>query len=186
MNPAVIYQLSITKDGVSLAEVKCLDCPELIDIHQWLTDLYHYLELDYAKFHKMDHLCKLAILGTEFLKKKVDLGSYKDDEIALVFQNSSASLDTDQKHQSNINNQKSSPATFVYTLPNIMLGEIAIRNQWYGENLFFLKDEFDLDEWMKASETLIKSKKAKAVIGGWAEVLGQHFELQLYMIQEGN
>ena len=29
-----------------------------------------------------------------------------------------------------------SPALFVYTLPNIVTGEIAIRNKYYGETSF--------------------------------------------------
>lgn len=186
MKSVITYQLSINEAGIRINDKPVTDAPRLEDLHQGLTDLYHYLEVDYAKFHKMDHLCKLAFLGVEWLKKEVDFSEYADDEIALVFQNSNASLDTDQKHQDNINNQKSSPATFVYTLPNILLGEIAIRNQWYGENLFFLKDEFSLDEWIKSSETLLKTKKAKTVIGGWAEVMDQHFDLRMYMIQEEN
>ncbi|SMD32180.1 hypothetical protein SAMN04488029_0522 [Reichenbachiella faecimaris] len=186
MNSEITYQLVIDMEGVSLNGKTSDDCPAVTDLHQWLTALYQYLEVDYAKFHKMDHLCKLAFLGTEFLKKEVNLDRYEDDDIALVFQNSYSSLDTDQKHQANIDHQKASPAAFVYTLPNILLGEIAIRNRWYGENLFFLKEQFNLKEWIESSETLLQSKKAKVVIGGWAEVLGQHFELRLYMIQGGN
>lgn len=186
MKVAITYQLTINNSGISRNGKILKNIPQLSDLHQWLTDLYNYLEVDYAKFHKMDHLCKLAFLGVELLKKDMDLSQYAGDEIALVFQNSYASLDTDRKHQSNIDNQKSSPATFVYTLPNILLGEIAIRNQWYGENLFFLKEEFDLNDWTKSCDTLLKSKKANVVIGGWVEVMDQHFDLQLYMIHGEN
>ena len=151
------------------------------DLHQNLTLLYKYLEIDYSKFYKMDHLSKLAFLGVEFLAKSVDLTAYKDDDIGLHFQNVSSSLDTDITHQQNIdNNGKARPATFVYTLPNIALGEIAIRNQWFGENLFTLSERFDLDAWQQISQALLDANKCVAVIGGWVEVLEDKMDLQLH------
>ncbi|MEJ0079473.1 MAG: hypothetical protein WDM78_00555 [Puia sp.] len=36
-----------------------------------------------------------------------------------------------------------SPALFVYTLPNIVIGEISIRRHFKGENAFFVFKQFD-------------------------------------------
>ena len=145
--------------------------------------VYKHLDLDYTKFFKMDNLCKLGFLGVELLKSQLDLSTYGDDEIALHFHNASSSLDTDAKHQQKINAaESSSPAIFVYTLPNILIGEIAISNKWFGENLFVLSKAFDMESWEQTNEVLFESNKAKAVIGGWVEVFEQNFELELYFM----
>ncbi|WP_143520060.1 3-oxoacyl-ACP synthase [Reichenbachiella sp. 5M10] len=150
-----------------------------------LSAMYKWLKLDYPKFHKMDNLSKMGVLGVEMVRSKMDLSRFGEDDLALHFQNASASLDTDWAHQQNINEGKAaSPANFVYTLPNIVLGEIAIRNKWYGENLFLLKDCFDLEQWMKTNQVWFAQNKAKAVIGGWVEVLQEEFELQLYLVEK--
>ncbi|UXP30768.1 3-oxoacyl-ACP synthase [Reichenbachiella agarivorans] len=176
----ILNKSQIQVDGTNLDVKHSFD-----GLKSFLSFLYKYLNLDYPKYHKMDNLSKLGFIGVEFLKSKIDLSTYKDDEIAMHFQNASASLDTDRLHQQNINEGKAaSPANFVYTLPNIVLGEIAIRNKWYGENLFLLKDAFDYNQWMKTNEVLFRRNKANLVIGGWVEVLEEDFELQLYLIEK--
>ena len=133
----------------------------------------------------MDNLCKLGFLGVEILKGSADLSAYGEDEIAMVFQNSFASLDTDVKHQNKINTEgiNPSPAIFVYTLPNILMGEIAIRNKWYGENLFVVREKFDFEQWKSSVESLFRLKKAKAVIGGWIDLYQDNYQLQLYFVE---
>ncbi|MGL1886419.1 MAG: hypothetical protein OCD76_07885 [Reichenbachiella sp.] len=148
-----------------------------------LKSIYKHLALDYPKVFKMDNLCKLGFLGIELMKTEMNFEDYQDDEIAVHFQNTSSSLETDAKHQGKINaKQPSSPAIFVYTLPNIVMGEIAIRNRWFGENLFILADQFDYPNWEKTNEVYFESKKAKAVVGGWVELFEQDFMLDLYFI----
>ncbi|MBU2884839.1 hypothetical protein KO507_03555 [Gilvimarinus agarilyticus] len=152
-------------------------------LKELLAAYYKSLGLNYPKFHKMDNLSKLGVLGVAMLSAQYDLSAYADDAIAMHFQNASASLDTDWVHQQNINEGKAaSPANFVYTLPNIVLGEIAIRNKWYGENLFVVADSFDLERWMKTNQVLFDQNKAEAVLGGWVEVLEEKFELELYFV----
>ena len=105
------------------------------------------LQMDYPKFFKMDNLSKLAFLAAEVLLRPF-LQSEKNS-VALVFANRSASLDTDLKHQATIANPHEyypSPAVFVYTLPNICLGEISIRHQLKTENSFFVFDSYEQAE----------------------------------------
>ena len=64
---------------------------------------------------------------------------------ALFRRTRAASLDTDLKHQATIANPQEyypSPAVFVYTLPNICLGEISIRHQLHTEGSFFVLDSY--------------------------------------------
>jgi hypothetical protein len=147
-----------------------------------LNNLYREHLINYPKFFKMDKLSKLGLLGIELISP--DIKNYKDDEIALLFVNSDSSLDTDKKHQQTLNENRSpSPAIFVYTLPNIVLGEIAIRKKWYGENLFILASEFDFDQWLKEAALLLSSGKAKAVVGGWINALDNQLDLRLFFVE---
>jgi len=147
--------------------------------------IYNELEINYPKFYKMDNLSKLGFLGVEMLKKVIDFNSFESDRIAQIFQNSYSSLDTDVVHQQLINEEKMpSPAIFVYTLPNIVMGEIAIRNKFYGENLFTLVDEFLPQKWIQLVSLQFKAGKADAVVGGWIEIFKNNFDLRLFFIDK--
>ena len=124
------------------------------------------LQMDYPKFFKMDNLSKLAFLAAEVL-----LRPFSQSE-----KNSSASLDTDLKHQATIANPHEyypSPAVFVYTLPNICLGEISIRHQLKTENSFFVFDSYEQAEpfLQQYSQALLAQGKAQSVLMAWVEFL---------------
>jgi hypothetical protein len=98
------------------------------------------------------------------------------NSVALVFANRSASLDTDLKHQATIANPHEyypSPAVFVYTLPNICLGEISIRHQLKTENSFFVFDSYEQAEpfLQQYSQALLAQGKAQSVLMAWVEFL---------------
>ena len=103
----------------------------------FLKDLYVNLNLDYPKFYKMDEVSKLYFLGVEKLLKSGKWSDKHGDTTALVAGTTDGCLESDKKHMANITeepNLPASPATFVYTLPNIMLGEVCIRHGITGEN----------------------------------------------------
>jgi hypothetical protein len=152
-------------------------------LSEFLKLAYRHLNLSYPKFFKMDKLCQLAFLGTEYLLKNNDI-TFADDDVALCFFNGQSSLDTDTKHQHLINEgTKVSPAVFVYTLPNIMMGEIAIKNKWYGENLLILVPDFNFEEWVLEADLLISSGKATYCLGGWVDVFQDNYQVQLYLVE---
>ena len=98
---------------------------------------YNDIGTNYPKFFKMDNLSKLAFIGAEILLK--DVVDLSNNNIVLLFSNKSSSLDTDMRYQKSIaekDNYYPSPSVFVYTLPNICLGEISIRHQLKSENSF--------------------------------------------------
>ncbi len=135
---------------------------------QWFRFLFDHLELEYPKFHKMDGLSKLGFLGVEFLKTVESLPT-ETDEIAVVFVNKHSSLDADLSHQEQIEKGSASPAIFVYTLPNIVLGEIAIRNKWYGEQQFFIKNEWPHELIHEYIVTIFELNKANRIIIGYVD-----------------
>ena len=127
---------------------------------------YQNFDINYPKFFKMDGLSKLAFLGSELLLKK-EIGETKENNIALVFSNKSSSLDTDAKYQKSISDKENyfpSPAVFVYTLPNICLGEICIRHQLRSENSFFIFEAFNPAFMMNYSNILLETQKADKVL----------------------
>ncbi|WP_378175382.1 3-oxoacyl-ACP synthase [Aquimarina sp. SS2-1] len=146
--------------------------------------IYNFLELKYPKFHKMDELCKLGFLASEILLK--DMG-YVDQETALVFSNKASSLDTDRKHQKSIQDRSNfypSPAVFVYTLPNIIMGEISIKNKLKSENAFFVTDTFNADFMTSYSEVLMQTGKASNVICGWVDLDNDKYDVFLAFLSK--
>ena len=136
-----------------------------------LTSLYKKLELSYPKYHKMDLLSKVAVLGTQLLlNANTQLNSKRDDEIALFFANSESSEYSDKKFYNSYTKEANpSPSHFVYTLPNILIGEIAIKNKWYGENLFLIFPKFDAKEMVEQLGVLLQGETT-ACVCGWVNV----------------
>ena len=74
------------------------------DFATFAKGAYKHLGIDYPKFFKMDALSKLAFLGMEYLLPT--LPSEEKEDMALLFANHSASLDTDLRHQASIEDPK--------------------------------------------------------------------------------
>lgn len=147
---------------------------------EFAKEAYKSLELSYPKFHKMDSLSKLAFLAAEMLLKEED-----HIRTALVFANKSSSLDTDFKYQESINSQENyfpSPAVFVYTLPNICVGEISIKHKMQTENAFFVLDEFDENFLNEYAEQILLSGKADKVLCGWVELFQENYKAFVYLL----
>ncbi|HCN84225.1 MAG TPA: hypothetical protein DIT07_11490, partial [Sphingobacteriaceae bacterium] len=115
------------------------------DVPGFLLSVYKHFDINYSRFYKMDNLSKLGWLASEILlKNSFQKENYKPEDMGLILSNSNASLDTDQKYMASAKDIPS-PSLFVYTLPNIVTGEICIRNDFKGEDAFFLFDSFNAD-----------------------------------------
>jgi hypothetical protein len=139
----------------------------------FLKSAYRSLTIQYPKFFKMDNLCKLALLSSEILLKDADLlTKYPSEEIGIIILNSSSSLETDEKHQESISDRGNyfpSPSVFVYTLPNIMTGEIAIRHRIKGENAVFISEKPDAQIIFRVVNELFSKERVSCCITGWVE-----------------
>jgi len=139
----------------------------------FLKSSYRELKISYPKFFKMDNLCKLAFLSAEILLKDAELlTKYPSEEIGMIILNSSSSLETDEKHQESISDRENyfpSPSVFVYTLPNIMTGEIAIRHKIKGENGVFISEKPDAGMIFTLVDELFSRKRVSCCITGWVE-----------------
>jgi hypothetical protein len=153
---------------------------------EFLTETYKSLGLSYPKFHKMDAQCKLGILCTEFALNGTDFLVENDlSKTAIILSNAASSLETDRLHQHSIDDKLNyfpSPAVFVYTLPNITIGELAIKHKITGENAFFVSDHFNERLLADYTETLLTSGSEAAIVG-WVEVDGDKFEAFIFLAE---
>lgn len=154
-----------------------------VDFSGFIKSAYKTLNTNYPKFFKMDNLSKLAFLTADILLKDLDLGD--DNNIALLLSNRSSSLDTDRTYQKSIQDKENyypSPAVFVYTLPNICIGEISIKYKLFSENSFFIFDSFNASHLLDYSNSLFSTKKAKDVLCGWVDFDNDKYEAFLYLV----
>lgn len=156
-----------------------------IAVAEWLLMIYKHFRFDYPKFYKMDNLSKLGWLATEFLLQDVSLKSYEPEDIGIVFYNRSSSLDTDIKYFDTVK-AIASPALFVYTLPNIVMGEISIRHHLKGENILFVSDRFESGLMRQYVQDLFTSGSVRCCICGWIEFFENTVETALYLVETKN
>ncbi len=152
------------------------------ELKPFLKAAYKNLNLNYAKFFKMDNLSKLSLLATEYILRNIE---EFDKDMAIVFSNNASSLETDRIHQESIEdatNYFPSPAVFVYTLPNIGIGEISIKYQLQGENAFFVFDEFNAEVLYNYQNILLQTKKCEQILAGWVNVDSNTYEAFIYLI----
>jgi len=155
------------------------------DFSDFIKAAYKKFETNYPKFFKMDALSKLAFLAADVLLKDENLNLDEENDIAIVFSNKASSLDTDRKHQKSIDNKEDyypSPAIFVYTLPNICIGEISIKYKLFSENSFFIFDNFNAQHLLDYSNSLLSTHKTEKVLCGWVELDGNDYEAYLYLV----
>ena len=160
------------------------------DFATFIKLAYKKMDTNYPKFFKMDDLSKLGFLAADILLKPLATDSESAQNIALAFSNSASSLETDRKHQDSIIDKENyfpSPAIFVYTLPNICLGEISIKHRLYSENSFFIFNHFNAEYLHDYASSLIESEKADEVLCGWINCDVEDYEAFLYLVStEGN
>ncbi len=149
----------------------------------FLSAVYRHFDLQYPKFFKMDPLSRLGWITTELLLGPGwDTTIYRPEDIAIVLSNAHSSLDTDYRYNDTIRDIPS-PSVFVYTLPNIMIGEISIRHDIKGESAFFLSSSFDPILLAGYTSLLLQQGIAGAAIVGWVDLLGEEYKAALFLIE---
>lgn len=154
---------------------------EGLEHHSLLTSLYKQMIGNYPKFYKMDGLSRLGFVASEILLN-AEKGE-TEEERAIIFFNHSSSIASDRNYKESIKDKDNyfpSPSIFVYTLPNIVTGEIAIRNHFQGETSFFIlpdKDKKMMEEILQAS---CRDAQSMSFLTGWIDYEDErHFEAEL-------
>ena len=159
-----------------------------------LTAIYRQYVGNYPKYYKMDGLSRLGFIATELLLSAEAMeaevpqkaGKHADDRAVILF-NRSSSLVSDKKYLASITDETNyfpSPSTFVYTLPNIVTGEIAIRNGYHGETSFYVLADKDEAQMQEILQTAFQDSQTQSAITGWIDYEdAEHFEADLYIVE---
>jgi len=154
------------------------------DVTGFLLLVYDRFDIKYSRFYKMDNLCKLGWLASEILlKDSYKKDNYRAQDIGLILSNANSSLDTDQKYMESVNDIPRS-SLFVYTLPNVVTGEICIRNNFKGEDAFFVFDCFNASFIESYVNNLLDNNVLQACICGWIELLGDEYKAVLFLVEK--
>lgn len=153
-----------------------------------LKELYTRYIGNYPKFHKMDLLCQLGFTAIQILHSIN--GCDIDENSSVVLFSSSSSVITDKEYFNTISDKENyypSPALFVYTLPNIVLSEVAIKNHIKGETAFYIlpyKDDNLID---RVVESTIIDESVNTLITGWIDCYDEtNYVAEISVIKNNN
>ena len=154
-----------------------------------LTALYRQYVGDYPKYYKMDPLSRLGFIASELLLQAEGAERFVAcDDRAVIFFNHSSSICADRQYLETIadpDNCFPSPSVFVYTLPNIVTGEIAIRNGYHGETSFYIlprRDERLMQQILQASSL---DSTTQSILCGWLDYEDDaHFVADLHILNK--
>ena len=152
----------------------------------------------YPRFHKMDALCKLGFVASDLLLQAEGGRSFDEnghareealrEDRAVILFNSGGSLKTDRQYQETIDaagGYYPSPALFVYTLANIVTGEICLRNGYCGESSFYVLPEKDLVLMERMVGESFVDQSTQSALWGWVDYPGEHaFEAEMYLAEK--
>ena len=184
MEMKVTYKVKLTPKSLEV-NGKCV--AEAVAGESFLTRLYHIYNMEYPKFFKMDVLCKVGFVASEILLKTEGAERFvpRADRAVVLF-NRNSSLNADSTFQKTIANPADfypSPSVFVYTLPNIVTGEIAIRNKYHGESSFILLPEKSQEAMEQAIERAFLDSETTSVLTGWVEAVSdEDFDAELKVV----
>lgn len=156
-----------------------------------LTDLYKRYVGDYPKFYKMDRLSQLGFIASELLLQAEGRERFEDcDDRAIILFNHASSIMADRQYLSSIETPGQffpSPSLFVYTLPNIVAGELAIRNHYHGETTFCILPERQDDVMRQVLQACCQDETTRSILGGWVDYQDDaHYvaDLTVYEVRE--
>ena len=106
----------------------------------------------------------------------------------MILFNHSSSIHADRAYLASISdadNYFPSPSLFVYTRPNIVAGELAIRHHYHGETSFYILPERD-ERLMRQIQTATLADSAiDSMISGWLDCDDEdHFLADLYLLSK--
>lgn len=154
---------------------------------QLLTELYKRFVGDYPRFYKMDMLSRLGFIASELLIQREQQERFVPTESrAVILFNHSSSLHTDRTYLQTISSPDDyfpSPSLFVYTLPNIVTGEIAIRNHYHGETSFYILPRCDEAVISQVQQAAFCDTSTTSMITGWLDCEDENrFEADLCIL----
>lgn len=153
-----------------------------------LDNFYRKEKISYPKFFKMDSLSKAGFIVSELMLREAgfDIETPKKD-MAILLCNRSSSSDDDLIYLQSIKDKDNyfpSPSVFVYTLPNIVAGEMAIRNKIFGETSFYVSECYSKDMMLRQVNNVLSNQSVNYVLFGWVEALKDKCEIELTLVKK--
>ena len=167
-NATALHSVRITPDSLVIdGQNVQLPCSG----REVLEHIYRTYIGDYPKFHKMDPLSKLVFAASSLLVSSE--GDARNDVMrSIVLFNSSSSIVADRQHIASFTGNEGffpSPSVFVYTLPNISIGEAAIRFSCKGETTMYIIPHRDDKTINEIQESTFRFSQVKTMITGWVD-----------------
>ena len=161
----VFHKVRLTSDSVTLdGQV----VPTQNKGRDMLTELYKKYVGDYPRYYKMDILSKVAFVCSEMLLEAEGNRDGHGEDRAVILFSHTASIASDRAFLRTITDgYYPSPSVFVYTLPNIAAGEIAIRNGYHGETAFYILPQKADDIINMIIEASFGDRGTQSAICGW-------------------
>lgn len=156
-----------------------------------LKELYQQSHTDYSKFYKMDGMCRLGFIASEVLLSSIEEQRFVPrEDRAVVMITKHGCLVTDTHYEETIAPGETyfpSPAVFVYTLPNIVTGEIAIRNSYMGETMMYMMAEENAVRIGQLVQDTFTDTLTTSALVGWINYEDDnHFEAHIELINKQN
>ena len=131
----------------------------------------------------MDRLSQTAFVATELLLRQTE-----EKPAAIVLFNRSSSVISDRRHLAILDKEGlASPSVFLYTLPNIMMGEMAIRHHIQGETSLYILSRRDEQLMKQVVEATLSLTEAECILTGWIDCPDdQHIEAELKLLKKQN
>ena len=175
-------------DSQVLLDGQCLIPNDESDASAWASSIYRELGIQYPKFFKMDTMCKFGFLASELLMRQLGATPEAPKKAwAVLCLNSCSSLDTDRRYQTTIqeaDNYFPSPSVFVYTLANIVTGEIAIRHKIQGESSTFIFQKLDSEMLHRLGCNALAPDKADNLLCGWIDFELGHCNVLTFAVSQ--
>lgn len=173
---ADVLRTVLVESGRILLDDKVVFTSQSDDFQDFIRTAFKTVCGPNMKFYKMDSLSKLGYVASEVLLDGIEYG---EEDCGLILSGVYGSLDTDIRHQQIIDTEtdaSASPAVFVYTLPNVVEGEISIRHHIKGENTWFWSDDRTLSDMREYAALSMSAQDMKYCIVGHIDFLnGRYF-----------
>lgn len=149
-----------------------------------LNEAYKRSGFQWPRFYKMDQLSKLGFLAAEQLLKDAP----EDAGRTVILFNRSSSLHTDRQYLQSLDGPEGfypSPSVFVYTLPNIVTGEIALRFGLHGETSFYILPQRNDAVMQQVLAATLQDKGIRSAVYGWLDYEDEAaYEADFYLIEK--
>ena len=153
-----------------------------------LTEIYKNNIGSYPKFYKMDKLSQLGFVASELLLSQESPRQEPCIDRAVVLFNHASSVCVDREYERSIalgDDYFPSPSLFVYTLPNIVCGEIAIRHGYHAETSFYIMSSKDDTLMNRVIASTFIDKTLQSMVAGWIDYQDDHtFEADIKLYKK--